>query len=47
MEIQVSREEGWNPIIWFNPAIFYAYPKPGPGFPTYYVVVFFVSRVEK
>ena len=42
LEIQLSRVEGWDPINQFNPATFFACPKPGPGFPTAYVVIFFV-----
>ena len=62
VEIQLSRGEGWDPVIkrkglrssyqeervgipltGLTPPHFYACPKPGPEFPTSYVVVFLCS----
>jgi hypothetical protein len=40
--IQSSRGEGWYPINQFNPATFFACPKPGSEFPTSYDMVYFV-----
>jgi len=43
-EIQLSRGEGLYPITvtGLTPPHFCACPRPGPGFPTTYVVVFFL-----
>jgi hypothetical protein len=43
LEIQLSRGEGCDPINWFNPAC----PKPGPGFPTSYVVFFMFNELRE
>jgi hypothetical protein len=40
LEIQLSKEESLDPINRFKAAPFCAYPKPGNGFPTSYVLVF-------
>jgi hypothetical protein len=42
LKIQLSREEGWNSINRFNPPHLCVHFKPGRGFLTSYVVVFFV-----
>jgi hypothetical protein len=42
LEIKLSRGEAWDPINWFNPATCLCLSQAGPGFPTSYVVVFFV-----
>lgn len=36
------RREGGDPNNWFNPATFFAFPKPGTGFPNYMLWSFFV-----
>ena len=43
LEIQLSREDGYDPINLFNPATFCACPKSGPGLPMTHVVVFLCS----
>ena len=42
LEIQLSRGNIEDPIYRFNAEIFSACPKQIPGFPTSYVVVYFV-----
>jgi hypothetical protein len=41
LEIQLSRGEDWIPLTGLTPPHFCACPKPGPEFPTSYVVGFF------
>jgi len=42
---QLLRRKGWDPINQFNPATHCACPKPRPGFPISYVVVFLCVQV--
>jgi hypothetical protein len=42
LEIKLSRGKGWDPINLFNQTTFLCQSQAGPGFPTSYVVIFFV-----